>query len=141
MVAEKQAICNRARLLRIVARRYLMQWLARPKFKNESIRTNKYRAETQDDIGRIEHQIQYVLVKNNNRQNTHQPSNPTPKSHTREQVHTQTYRKITSAYNKSDYYAGTGPSPTSRTDPHEQDKVEAVAEHNISSIRTTFIMN
>ena len=77
---------SRARTLRIATLRYMGQWLARSTFKAESIRADKSHEEKQDDIGRIEQQILYVLIKYNRGRNKHQThsvtqrTNPTNKN-------------------------------------------------------------
>ena len=73
---ERQEIGSRAILLRISMFNYPMNWLARPIFNGESIRTSSFHESTPGEVDRMEQQIHYVIGNGKpNNKTTHAKSN------------------------------------------------------------------
>ena len=142
---EQKEICNIARILRISTRRYLAQWLAQahPEFREESMRTHKYHGGAQDDVGRLGQQIQYIVVKHNNRQktpNTHPVTQHPHPTHKPKYIPTPTGRSLPLTKNQA----------ISMEPDHRRRHVRAIASRAqwqptpntpAHHIRTTFILN
>ena len=58
---ERQEIGNQPCTRRAPMFNYLVNWIARPIFKEESIRANRFHEPAPDEVDRMEHRIHYVL--------------------------------------------------------------------------------